>query len=256
MSTSDKDTRLNRLKGVGIEGSQSRSNSLGGADPRHRRGSQRELDFAKRFDPAYFKLDGDGRVTLDEISTSTVINQTINNIIDGGGDSGGGSTTSTITEQLYFFQDLPSSGGPAKRQDGNNHLGFAFAQSEFHWVYWIPPSNFDTDTDATITIQFWARAGFAGDIGKNVLWNFLFWFSEAGDDMNRSADLDVDTGTASLLGSQGLLSVSYTIPNANFPSNMDVMSFRLTFPGPPDNPLLNGAEEMQVSGMTLSYSTA
>lgn len=60
MSQTNRQDRLDRLRGVGIEGSMSR----GSDGVRERRGAQRELDFAKRFDPEYFTLDDEGRVTL------------------------------------------------------------------------------------------------------------------------------------------------------------------------------------------------
>lgn len=64
MAQTNKRTRANRLRGVGIEDSMSRSISLGADDPRHRIAADSELNFTQRFDPNVFMLDGAGRVTL------------------------------------------------------------------------------------------------------------------------------------------------------------------------------------------------
>jgi len=63
MSQTSRQDRLNRLRQGGIAGSMSRSQS-GSENARARRGAQREAEFVQRFDPAIFKLDSEGRVTL------------------------------------------------------------------------------------------------------------------------------------------------------------------------------------------------
>lgn len=65
MAQSSKQDRLDRLQGVGINGSMSR-----GSDAvRERRGAQRELDFSSRFNRDYFKLDGDDRVVPTDFAS-------------------------------------------------------------------------------------------------------------------------------------------------------------------------------------------
>lgn len=76
MAQSSKQTRIDRLRGVGIEGSMSRSQS-GSENVRERRAAQREGSFSQRFDPDVFTLDASGRVTLkDSALAATTAMQT------------------------------------------------------------------------------------------------------------------------------------------------------------------------------------
>lgn len=63
MGQESKQQAQNRLRGLGIEGSMSRSQS-GSETVRGRRGAQRESDFAARFNTDQFALDSEGRVSL------------------------------------------------------------------------------------------------------------------------------------------------------------------------------------------------
>lgn len=63
MGQTTKQERLDRLQGVGIEGSMSRSES-GSEMVRGRRAAQREAEFSQRFNPDEFKVDSHSRMSL------------------------------------------------------------------------------------------------------------------------------------------------------------------------------------------------
>ena len=78
--------REQQLKQGVLDGSMSRSQALGAADPRHRRGPQREQSVDKRFDPDQFRTDTDDKLRLELVGdVKLVALEVVEDLVDTSG---------------------------------------------------------------------------------------------------------------------------------------------------------------------------
>lgn len=210
MSQTNKKTREERLLGVGLEGSASRSEALGTADPRQRRGSQRELDFHKRFDPTQFRVDENNRVSLvveDEPTTRTI-------------------------HLPFLRQHAQASGNPAVVDTSAAGGTPVYASPTANWqvsdygYFAVPlPVDLDRSREFTIVVGCVERNNIASAL---VSWTLAVWAWEPGQDLTRSADKSVTIVDQALAAQDVDTRCEFTVPPGVLTRDAVSLKFKLT----------------------------
>ncbi len=215
MGQDTKQDRKDRLKGVGMEGSQSRSDS---ENVRARRGAQRELDFSQRFDPQYFELDSNNRVTLKLTDKPR-----------------------TRTEHLDFMKRHGDVGADNPIDTDRSAAGgtpvYASCVESYEvadWSFFIWPIPDDMDRTRSVGLDLGCiernNTTDPGSAPVRMSWDLALWRWESGQTLTRAADQTLQVVNQLIGDSKRDIDqrVAFTIPPSLLNPATDSIKMKLT----------------------------